>query len=160
MKSTEGDSITNQGGRGVLQNRLNASSSNSLGKTRNIGQFAWLLCHFHLFLDWNCYSYGWIIFKCFQYWNFSRIDSEEDSGRFGRLINHDPGPGVNIRPVVLEDDEGRPHLIFVAVKDIAKGQQLFYDYGETDPKALEQYPWLKQRTFVFIIVSIMFKTCF
>lgn len=82
----------------------------------------------------------------------TRIDSDEPSGRFGRLINHDSGPKVNVKPVIFDLD-GKPRLIFLATKDIPEGEQLFYTYGETDPAILKANPWLKPSTFHPLLLS-------
>ena len=36
-----------------------------------------------------------------------------------------------------------PRLVFYAKRDIAAGEQLFFDYGDRDAKHLKDHPWLK-----------------
>ncbi len=47
-------------------------------------------------------------------------------GNLTRFINHSNNP--NLKPIHVFS-EGYYHLIFLALKPIAKGTQLFYDYG-------------------------------
>ncbi|EDQ90832.1 uncharacterized protein MONBRDRAFT_15842 [Monosiga brevicollis MX1] len=64
------------------------------------------------------------------------------TGRVGRLINHSRAkPNLKTKLFVLDD---RPHLGFIVKRDIEKGEELLYDYGERDPATLRQMPWLKQ----------------
>lgn len=53
------------------------------------------------------------------------IDATE--GNFTRFINHSYFP--NLKPIYAFID-GFYHLIFLALKEIQKGEQLFYDYGK------------------------------
>lgn len=63
------------------------------------------------------------------------------SGRIGRLINHSKlHPNLRTRLFIVD---GTPRLGLCAIKGIAPGTELFYDYGERDPKALRAHPWLK-----------------
>lgn len=60
--------------------------------------------------------------------------------RLGRLINHSrKSPNCKTR---IYEVEGVPHLIFVALKEITPGNELLYDYGETDRNTIEANPWL------------------
>lgn len=68
------------------------------------------------------------------------LDATIEDGSLGRLINHSR-KHPNCKTSVYEH-EGIPHLIFVALKDIQPGQELLYDYGETDKKILKANPWL------------------
>lgn len=58
----------------------------------------------------------------------------------GRLINHSRKQ-PNCKTSVFENG-GKPHLIFIALKDIHPGQELLYDYGETEKSTIEANPWL------------------
>lgn len=64
------------------------------------------------------------------------------SSRIGRLINHSKSQ-YNLRTKLYEVD-GKPHLGFVAARNINKGEELLYDYGERDPRTLRAMPWLKK----------------
>ena len=62
------------------------------------------------------------------------------AGRIGRLINHSrKQPNLKTKLFVVDDV---PRLGLVAIKDIAKGTELMYDYGERDPDTIEAHPWL------------------
>ncbi|EGD78327.1 hypothetical protein PTSG_09393 [Salpingoeca rosetta] len=63
------------------------------------------------------------------------------SKRIGRLINHSRS-SFNLRTKLFEVD-GTPHLGLVATREISKGEELLYDYGERDPSTLRAMPWLK-----------------
>lgn len=68
------------------------------------------------------------------------VDATLPNGRIGRLINHSrKAPNCKTRLFV---HKGQPHLIFVALKDIIKNEELLYDYGERDKNAIEAHPWL------------------
>lgn len=62
------------------------------------------------------------------------------SKSLGRLINHSRKV-PNCKTSVYEY-RGQPHLIFIAIKNISPGQELLYDYGETDRTAIDANPWL------------------
>ena len=65
------------------------------------------------------------------------IDATVDDHRLGRLINHSrKKPNLKVNHVVIE---GKSRIYFTALKDIPKGEQLFYDYGDYE-SPLE---WLK-----------------
>ena len=56
------------------------------------------------------------------------IDGLEEDQSQGRLINHASGhPNIKMVPQVVD---GRPHLLFVAIRDIAPWTELLYDYGQ------------------------------
>lgn len=69
---------------------------------------------------------------CFHYptrfwsWKFMMVDSQT-MGNETRFINHDDEP--NLKPVCLID-RGLLHICFFAVKAIAKGAELTFDYGK------------------------------
>ncbi len=50
------------------------------------------------------------------------------NGNYTRFINHSNSP--NIKPFYAFT-EGLYHVIFLAIQDIPKGSQLFFDYGKT-----------------------------
>ena len=52
---------------------------------------------------------------------------DASSGGFSRFINHSFNP--NLKPLYAFFD-GFYHLIFIAIKPVKKGEQLFYDYGK------------------------------
>ena len=73
------------------------------------------------------------------------IDAQkEDKTNKGRYINH-PGPGenANLLPQLFYNGQ-KPEVWFKATKEIDAGQELLFDYGETDQETIEANPWLKQ----------------
>jgi len=69
------------------------------------------------------------------------VDATSESGKLGRLINHSTKtPNLMTRLFPIGD---RPHLIFVAARDIDAGEELMYDYGDRSKEAAEAHPWLK-----------------
>jgi len=69
------------------------------------------------------------------------VDATSESGKLGRLINHSTKtPNLTTRLFPIGD---RPHLIFIAARDIDAGEELMYDYGDRSKEATEAHPWLK-----------------
>ncbi|KAI2811231.1 hypothetical protein RDWZM_003910 [Blomia tropicalis] len=82
---------------------------------------------------------------CYMYyfnWNsvIHCVDATLPSGRLGRLINHSR-KAPNCKTTIFEHN-GQPHLIFIALRDIEVGEEILYDYGERDPKAIRSNPWI------------------
>eukprot|EP00127_Corallochytrium_limacisporum_P002544 Clim_evm101s128 gene=Clim_evmTU101s128 len=61
-------------------------------------------------------------------------------GRIGRLINHSR-TGANVRTSCVEHS-GIPRLVFHAKRDIRRGEELLYDYGERRKDVLDSLTWL------------------
>ena len=70
------------------------------------------------------------------------VDATFESGRLGRLINHTRKEANLTTKICVVDHV--PRLGFVAKQDIAKGDELCYDYGDRRPEVLKVHPWLKQ----------------
>ena len=68
------------------------------------------------------------------------LDATNKQGRLGRLVNHSKTK-ANVVTKVLEVD-GQPRLCLIASKDIKKGSNLQYDYGDRRKVAIKQFPWL------------------
>ena len=85
----------------------------------------------------GCYIY-WFNFKGKQW----AIDATEESPRLGRLINHSHNQYNLITKVYMLD--GQPRLYFVARRDINPGEELTFDYGDTDRTSVHNFPWLLQ----------------
>ena len=68
------------------------------------------------------------------------IDGTAETEEYGRLINHS-GKNPNLKPCAMIVD-GQPRLVFFALKDIAEGQELQYDYKDKSKKSLAANPWL------------------
>ena len=90
------------------------------------------------------------------------MDATEETGRYGRLINHslkNPNCATKVRIFVkinlqvlassisgskvvpLEDS---PRLLLIAKHDIEVGVELLFDYGERDQDIIESNPWLAE----------------
>lgn len=69
------------------------------------------------------------------------IDAREDTGRLGRFINHSIQKN-NIRPKVKVID-GLPRLLFFAMRDIAPGEELRYNYNDNRRRITKNYQWMK-----------------
>ncbi|XP_040599698.1 N-lysine methyltransferase KMT5A-like [Mesocricetus auratus] len=83
----------------------------------------------------GCYMYY------FQYLSKTYcVDATQETSRFGRLINHSKCGNCQTK---LHDINGVPHLILIASRDIAAGEELLYDYGDRSKASIEAYPWLK-----------------
>ena len=70
---------------------------------------------------------------------FFSIDATEESGRYGRLVNHSRA-NKNLRVKV----EKGPRLFMYALRDIEPGTELLYDYGERSKATLAAHPWLQK----------------
>ena len=68
------------------------------------------------------------------------IDATFESGKLGRLINHSK-EFSNLTPVTIVVD-GKPHIVFVAKRDILPGEELLYDYGDRRRDAVIANDWL------------------
>ncbi|MBZ3878806.1 N-lysine methyltransferase SETD8 [Sciurus carolinensis] len=83
----------------------------------------------------GCYMYY------FQYLSKTYcVDATRETNRLGRLINHSQRGNCQTK---LHDIDGVPHLILIASRDIAAGEELLYDYGDRSRASIEAYPWLK-----------------
>ena len=69
------------------------------------------------------------------------VDATKETKYLGRLVNHGKTNG-NLKPRVVKLDD-KPHLVLFASRDIGEGEELFFDYNETDRDALKQFPFLK-----------------
>jgi len=90
-------------------------------------------------------SYALVGAGCYMYyfnWRHKTwcIDATKPTARFGRLINHSR-KAPNCKTKLIESN-GRPHLVFIALKDIHQNDEILYDYGETDKNAIREHPWL------------------
>lgn len=70
----------------------------------------------------------------------SSVDATRETNRLGRLINHSKCGNCQTK---LHDIDGVPHLILIASRDIAAGEELLYDYGDRSKASIEAHPWLK-----------------
>ncbi|KAK7795521.1 hypothetical protein U0070_022952 [Myodes glareolus] len=83
----------------------------------------------------GCYMYY------FQYRNKTYcVDATRETNRLGRLINHSRYGNCKTK---LHDIDSVPHLILIASRDIAAGEEILFDYGDRSKASIEAYPWLK-----------------
>merc|ERR1719319_1949235 len=68
------------------------------------------------------------------------VDATEETGRFGRLLNHSCKHPNHITKVLMLDDS--PKLYLVAKHDFGTGTELVYDYGDRDKATIKAHPWL------------------
>lgn len=62
-----------------------------------------------------------------------RVDAAREDGSLGRLINDDHvNPNSKIKTIRVD---GKPHLCLFAIKDISPGEEITYNYGDSD------WPW-------------------
>ncbi|KAL3856505.1 hypothetical protein ACJMK2_011255 [Sinanodonta woodiana] len=86
--------------------------------------------------EFGCYMY----YFSFKNKNYC-VDATAESGRLGRLLNHSK-TAANCQTKLVEVN-GLPRLILVALKDINKGEELLYDYGDRSKSSVEAHPWLQ-----------------
>uniref|UniRef100_A0A1I8J3S7 B box-type domain-containing protein n=1 Tax=Macrostomum lignano TaxID=282301 RepID=A0A1I8J3S7_9PLAT len=80
-------------------------------------------CCFLFFFSWRDQAYCIDATNTFQY--------------VGRYINHSRRRN-NLKPIVA-DVNNKPHLVFQAIRDIARGEELLYDYGERRSDIRQHY---------------------
>lgn len=68
------------------------------------------------------------------------MDATKDNGRMGRLLNHSK-KNANVLTKVIEVDS-YPYLCLIAARDIPKGEELLYDYGDRRDDVIKAMPWL------------------
>ena len=68
------------------------------------------------------------------------VDATAESSRLGRLLNHSRNGNCTTKSLVVNEI---PRLILIAKRDIKKGEELSYDYGDRSKAAIEAHPWLK-----------------
>ena len=85
--------------------------------------------------------------SCTLYFNFHSeefaVDATSESLKMGRLINHSK-KFPNSAPKVLELRHGDPRVIFEAIRDIKKGEEILYDYNERRKQVRDSLEWLKE----------------
>lgn len=61
------------------------------------------------------------------------VDASKEDKTLGRLVNDDhTSPNCEMKKV---NYDGKPHLCLFAVKEITKGEEITYNYGNAS------YPW-------------------
>jgi histone-lysine N-methyltransferase SETD8 len=68
------------------------------------------------------------------------VDAQEESGKLGRLFNHTKkNPNCIAKLIEVENS---PRIILFALKDISKGSELLFDYGDRRKASILAHPWL------------------
>lgn len=64
------------------------------------------------------------------------VDASKEDGSLGRLVNDNHrSPNAKMKMVVVKN---RPHLCLFAIKHIETGNEIEYNYGDSN------WPWRKQ----------------
>lgn len=82
----------------------------------------------------GCYMY-YFLFNNKQYC----VDATAESKKMGRLVNHSRQGNLITKTIVVDSV---PRLILVAKRDIPRGEELLYDYGDRSKRSLTLHPWL------------------
>ena len=64
-----------------------------------------------------------------------------NDGKPGRFINHSRSH-PNIVPKVVAMDS-KPKIVFFALTNVRKGEELLYDYKDHSKRAISAHPWLR-----------------
>ena len=80
---------------------------------------------------------------------FVAIDATQDDGSLGRIMNHClKSPNCELKLINFINierygvAEKRPHLFLQTTRDVAKGEELVWNYGETRKSITDSNPWL------------------
>jgi SET domain-containing protein len=66
------------------------------------------------------------------------------SGHMSRFINHSK-KHPNVAPKLLRaTGDERPRIVFKAIRNIAAGEEVLFDYNENRPHVLDANPWLRE----------------
>ena len=68
------------------------------------------------------------------------VDATEEDGSMGCLINYSKN-FKNIKPV-LKVEQGKPIIKFILLRQIAKDEELLYDYSDWSQVSKNFFPWL------------------
>ena len=72
-----------------------------------------------------------IYLKC--YFCFCSVDGAKEDGSLGRLVNDNHiDPNAKMKYLTVQ---GKPHLCLFALRDISPGEEITYNYGDSD------WPW-------------------
>ncbi len=77
-----------------------------------------------------CWSY---VFSADIVWHSFSVDAAQDDGSLGRLVNDDHiNPNSRMKTISVD---GKPHLCLFATRSIYPGEEITYDYGDSE------WPW-------------------
>ena len=74
---------------------------------------------------------------------WSAINAVPESSRFGRLINHSR-ENQNLKTEVYIDRNGKPRLVFTALRDIKPYERLWINYNDDRSGVKRAFPFLKK----------------
>jgi len=67
------------------------------------------------------------------YFCFCSFDAAKEDGSLGRLVNdNNVNPNAKMKYLNIQ---GKPHLCLFATRDISQGEEVTYNYGDSD------WPW-------------------
>lgn len=79
------------------------------------------------------------------YMCFCSVDAAREDGSLGRIVNDDHvNPNAKMKCMTVE---GKPHLCLFATCDISAGEEITYNYGESD------WPWRCKVVKILLINS-------
>lgn len=95
----------------------------------------------HVELNFGCYQ--WEIFNPMRQ-RTEVIDSTAEKAYNGaaRLVNHSRKNANVTARKILNLEEKKVHLVFVAKRDIAKDEEILVDYGDRRPEVVQANQWL------------------
>lgn len=68
------------------------------------------------------------------------LDATLEDGKYGRLVNHSRlRPNCKARTLKLN---GKPAVVLFAIRDIAPGEEILYDYGEKRKEKIKENRWI------------------
>lgn len=85
---------------------------------------------------------------------FCSVDAAREDGSLGRLVNDDHiNPNSKMKFLNVE---GKPHLCLFATQDISAGEEITYNYGNSD------WPWrckvISVHKIVFPYINVFFNS--
>ncbi len=108
----------------------------------------------------ECYERNGDTRMCYTFWFRGKTGQQQcldatDSKHISKYINHSR-KRANVMPVLVRDQEDNDEdtqssfgsdasrIVFKAMRNIAAGEELLFDYGENRAHVLEANPWLKE----------------
>ena len=77
-----------------------------------------------------------------------------NTNRLARFMNHAPEHLANCVASREHDSAGKVIIVLCAKRDIAPGEELCYNYGDSRPGIVERYPWLAPSTKKVILLYL------
>ena len=70
------------------------------------------------------------------------VDATTETDRLGRLVNHSRRSPNLVTKIILDVDK-QLRLCLHAKRDISRGEELLFDYGDRSPLSIAGNPWLQ-----------------